>query len=318
MEFGSFLGNDALKTRLTQAAAQRKLSHSYLICGPAGSGKHTLAAILAAAMQCTGGGIVPCGRCGACRKVMAGQHPDVIVVEDETRKNIPVDLIRTTRADVFVRPNEGRRKIYILPRAQDLGPAAQNALLKIIEEPPAYAAFVLLTVNADQLLPTIRSRCAELHLAPLPEAVLQQALRSRVPGQAEEAYAAAAARSGGFLGQALEALQGAGRMSERTLAFADAYARRDRLALTELLVPMEKLKREELCSELQQWIALLHGALRVRAGLAAASPQCRQISDGRTGAELLRTVEALKQACLHAQSNVGVGHICGALQVTLR
>lgn len=250
--------------------------------------------------------------------MQAGSHPDIIVVDDEAHKSLPVDLIRSTRADVFVRPNEGRRKIYLIPRAQELGLPSQNALLKIIKEPPDYAAFLLLTANADQLLPTIRSRCVELHLSPLPDDTLQQVLRSRVPGQPEEVYAAAAAQSGGFLGQALDALQSAGQLSERTLAFADAYARRNRLALVQLLVPMEKLKRDELCRELQQWIVLLHGALRVRAGLAASSPQCRKISEGRTSMDILQAIEALKEANLHAQSNVGVGHICGALQIALR
>ena len=317
MEFGAFLGNDALKARLASAADQGRLSHSYLICGPAGSGKRTLAMRLAAAMQCTGEN-VPCGRCAACRKVFSGTHPDVIVVDDESHKNLPVELIRRTRADVFVRPNEGRRKVYLIPRAQDLGPASQNALLKIMEEPPDYAAFLLLSVNADLLLPTIRSRCVELHLAPLPQNTLLEALRQRVPGQAEEDYRAAAAQSGGFLGQAIDALSGAGALSERTAEFAGAFARRDRLALVQLLAPMEKLGRDALCAELRQWIVLLHGALRVRAHLAAASPQCRQISDGRTSADILRALEALQQALDHAQSNVGVGHICGALQVTLR
>ena len=317
MEFGAFLGNDALKARLQAAAAQERLSHSYLLCGPAGSGKHTLARLLAAAMQCTAARR-PCLQCSACRKVLAGTHPDVITVDDETHKNLPVELIRRTRADVFVRPNEGRRKVYIIPRAQDLGPASQNALLKIMEEPPPYAAFLLLSVHAELLLPTIRSRSVLLHLSPLPGPLLLQALRDRVPGKTEEDYRAAAAQSGGFLGQALEALSAGQAFSERAEAFAAAYARRDRLALTELLVPMEKLGRDALCEELTQWIALLHGALRARAHLAAASPLCRQISAGRTGEEILRAVDALQQALRYAQSNVGPGHICGALQVRLR
>lgn len=167
MDVGGLLGNEAIRARLDAAAAQDRFSHSYLICGPDGSGKHTLAKILAAAMQCTGAGRKPCGRCEGCRKVFEGVHPDVITVNDPAHKTIAVDVIRQMRADVFLRPNEGKRKIYLIE--QDMAEPPQNALLKILEEPPAYAAFLILSDRAEKLLPTIRSRCAELHLAPAPQ-----------------------------------------------------------------------------------------------------------------------------------------------------
>lgn len=114
MDVGGLLGNEAIRARLDAAAAQDRFSHSYLICGPDGSGKHTLAKILAAAMQCTGAGRKPCGRCEGCRKVFEGVHPDVITVNDPAHKTIAVDVIRQMRADVFLRPNEGKRKIYLI------------------------------------------------------------------------------------------------------------------------------------------------------------------------------------------------------------
>ncbi len=135
MDVGGLLGNEAIRARLDAAAAQDRFSHSYLICGPDGSGKHTLAKILAAAMQCTGAGRKPCGRCEGCRKVFEGVHPDVITVNDPAHKTIAVDVIRQMRADVFLRPNEGKRKIYLIE--QDMAEPPQNALLKILEEPPA-------------------------------------------------------------------------------------------------------------------------------------------------------------------------------------
>ncbi len=86
-------------------------------------------------MQCTGAGRKPCGRCEGCRKVFEGVHPDVITVNDPAHKTIAVDVIRQMRADVFLRPNEGKRKIYLIE--QDMAEPPQNALLKILEEPPA-------------------------------------------------------------------------------------------------------------------------------------------------------------------------------------
>lgn len=310
MDFGTFLGNDALRDALLWAGRTGKLSHSYLICGPEGAGKRTLARVLSAAMQCTGEQDAPCGRCSACRKVFAGNHPDVITCVDEKHKQFGVESARNICADAFVRPNEGRRKIYIFP--QELNLSAQNTLLKVIEEPPAYAAFLFLTTNSERLLPTVRSRCQELRLSPLPEAVLLNALRQRCPGRSEPDYRSAMSDSGGWLGQALEALEQTG-LTERTAKFARGYAQRDRLALLELLIAMEKLSREDFCGEMEQWRSLLHRAMRCAAGLPG-SDEAAGIAKSRAMAEILAAIELLECSEERARSNVGVGHLCGALR----
>ena len=171
MKLAALLGNDTLKQRLSALQAKGKLTHSFLLTGPEGSGRHTLARILCAAMQCTAPGERPCGVCPQCRKVLDGAHPDICIVDDPEKKTIPVKLVRDACTDLYIRPNEGQRKIYLFPRAQDLNQQGQNVLLKSIEEPPPYGTFLLLAEHAEQLLPTIRSRCVELRLSPLPEAV---------------------------------------------------------------------------------------------------------------------------------------------------
>ena len=161
MDFTGFLGNDAIKRRLSGAFASGRVAHSYLHCGPAGSGTPPLARILCAAMEWeTDGAAGPCGVCPGCRKALAGIHPDVITVDDPDHKAMTVDPIRAARSDMFIRPNEGRRKIYVIPRGQDMNESAQNALLKILEEPPDYGAFLILSTNAERLLPTLRRLCA--------------------------------------------------------------------------------------------------------------------------------------------------------------
>lgn len=150
MDFTGFLGNDAVKARLSGAFASGRVAHSYLLCGPAGSGKHMLTRILSAAMQCEGrSGEIPCGVCSGCRKALEGVHPDIITVDDPDHKAMTVDPIRAARSDMFIRPNEGKRKIYIIPRGQDMNESAQNALLKILEEPPDYGVFLILSTNAE-------------------------------------------------------------------------------------------------------------------------------------------------------------------------
>ena len=269
MEFPGFLGNDQLKASLSAAVDRQRAAHFYFLSGPSGAGKRTLARLLAAALLCRDPHRRPCGRCGPCRKVLAGTHPDFITVDDPDRKTVSVETVRRAREDLFIRPNEGDRKIYYVPRAQDLGLPGQNALLKVLEEPPAYGVFLLLADNPDRLLPTVRSRCVELRLQPLPESILVEALEKDFPQAGREALASAAWRSGGWLGQARELLQ-EGAWLPQTEGFAQAFSRRDHLRLLQVLAPMEKLKREQLAPILSQWRDLLTIALTFRA--AGAGP----------------------------------------------
>ena len=316
MEFGALLGNDALKQRISAALAKGQLSHCYLISGPEGSGKRTLAKLLAAAMQCTDRR-KPCCRCPQCRKALDGMHPDIITVDDPEKKGIPVKLVREICADLYVRPNEGAKKVYIFPRAQDLNPQGQNALLKCIEEPPAYGVFFLLTDNASRLLPTIRSRCVELRMSPLSDAQLVSELQKRLPGADVQMLRAAALRSGGYLGQALTLAQENASLLPQTEAFAAAYAGGSSGGLLRVLAPMEKLKREQLRPILLQWYALLTSALTAQNGQPPLRKESSQIAASRSAADLLHAVDALEQARKLLDANVGTAHICGALFVKL-
>lgn len=318
MELDRLLGNEQLKHRLSSAFRQDRLSHSFLIAGPEGSGKHTLALILSAAMQCTAGDDRPCGVCKACRKVFSGVHPDVITVDDTEHKGVAVSVVREARDDLYIKPNEGRRKIYIFPRAKDLNTAGQNALLKVMEEPPEYGAYLLLAESPQQLLPTIRSRCVELLLTPLDEQTCVSALRRQFPQESEESLRAAYLRSGGFYGQAEKALTEGDALLPQTDAFAEAYRKKDRLALAQVLVPMERLKRDQLLPIFAQWIQLLEAALSARAGLPALQDAAAQISRSRTAQEILHAITEVKQACALAEGNVSPGAICGVLQIHLR
>jgi DNA polymerase-3 subunit delta' len=311
------LGNAALKASLGSAFRADRISHSYLISGPAGSGKHTLAAILAAAMQCTAGEQRPCGVCLQCRKVFDNVHPDVITVDDPEKKTVPVDLIRRARSDLYILPNEGRRKVYVIPRANDMNANAQNALLKVMEEPPSYGAFLLLSDNPEKLLPTIRSRCVNLRLSPLSAAEAIPPLRAAFPDRSPEAVRTAWERAGGFYGPAADALRDTQTVSPQSQRFADCFARRDRLGLTELIASMERYKREQLQPVLTDWIELLADAIRVRAGLPGSSDAAGQLGRSRTVRELLEAVRRIQEALELLQGNVGVGAICGGLLIWL-
>ena len=142
------------------------LSHAYLITGGSGDSRGSLIRRLTAAYLCEGTH-VPCGQCKSCRKAAEGIHPDVSrTAPAPDKREIGVDQIRALRSDAYIRPNEGRRKVYVVAPADAMNPAAQNALLKVLEEGPAYAAFLLDAARPGKLLDTVRSRCELLALPP--------------------------------------------------------------------------------------------------------------------------------------------------------
>lgn len=317
MGFEQLLGNDRLKQNLSESLAKNRISHFYLISGPEGSGKRTLAKLLGAAILCRGGR-KPCLQCEPCRKVLAGTHPDFITVDDPEKKTVTVDLIRQARADIYIQPNESDRKIYLFPRAQDMGIPSQNALLKVLEEPPSYGVFILLTDNPERLLPTVRSRCTELVLQPLSEDILRSALTQEFPTADEQTVTAAISRSGGYLGQARALLVSGAALLPQTESFAKSFAERDTLGLVSTLVPMEKWKRDQLIPALQQWTELLEGALTCRCGLPSANPLARELSTRRSARELTQAIEQLQKCTEYAQGNISPAAICGFLQWALR
>ena len=313
MSFDALLGNEQLKTDLARSLRTGHISHCYLITGPQGSGKHTLARLLAAAILCQGRD-KPCGVCHPCRKVLEDGHPDFITWEDPDHQKIPVKLIRETfRPDVFIKPNESEHKIYMI--SQELGLEGQNALLTILEEPPAYAVFLLLADNPQKLLPTVRSRCRELKLSALPRQLLEERLSRDFPQASREDLRRAAERSGGFLGQAKALLEEGLSLPPQTAAFVRAFAGGDALALTELLVPMEKWKRDALIPVLSGWLAILEEAL---AGYREISTLAGEIASRRTAPDIYRAIQALQKALTYAQGNVSPGAICGWLAWALR
>ena len=314
MGFSQLLGNEHLKAQLSAAFGQNKLSHCFLLSGPEGSGKKTLARLLAAAMECESRDR-PCCACPACRKVLSDIHPDVITVDTPERKTVPVERIRALQADAYIRPNEGARKVYLLPRAQALTESAQNALLKLIEEPPPYGVFLLLTDNPEKLLPTVRSRCQLLRLSPLSPAQALPALQERFPGRDEATLLSALRQGGGYLGPAAALLEDEA-LTQETAALVKALASRDSLALTTVLAGLERRSREELTALLLEWKSLFTRALTSRTGLLA-SKEAAALAAALSASALYRGAKAVERDFEAAASNVGAGHLCGYLAAEL-
>ena len=168
MKFQDIIGQTEIKNHMIKALEQDQISHAYIINGEKDSGKMMLARTFAQAFFCENSKSEPCGECAACKKVEHNNHPDVIYVTHEKPNLIKVDDIRDQIVeDMHIKPYAGARKIYIVENAELMNEAAQNALLKSLEEPPAYVTIFLLTENVSALLDTILSRCILLNICPV-------------------------------------------------------------------------------------------------------------------------------------------------------
>lgn len=177
--FQDIIGHEQIIEHLQSAIAGDKISHAYILNGPEYSGKMMLAEAFAMALQCEAEGSAarPCMQCRSCHQAMDRNQPDIIYVSHEKPNTIGVDDIRVQiNNDIVIKPYSSRYKIYIVDEAEKMNPQAQNALLKTIEEPPAYAVILLLTTNADSFLQTILSRCITLNLKAVKENVIKEYL----------------------------------------------------------------------------------------------------------------------------------------------
>ena len=175
--FKDVVGHKDILKYISSAVENNRVSHAYILNGERGSGKRMLANLFATTLLCESGNSEPCGKCHSCRQAESGNHPDIIRVTHEKPNSISVDDIRTqVNNTVDIKPYQGPYKVYIIPQADLMTPQAQNAILKTIEEPPAYAVFLLLTENAEMLLPTINSRCVMLKLRNIKDTLIRKYL----------------------------------------------------------------------------------------------------------------------------------------------
>ena len=209
MPFHSIIGHRRLVSLLSRAVARDTLPPSLLLAGPAGVGKRRTAFAVAEAVNCLAPAMGAlehdaCGECASCKRIARGVHPDVIVIEPGDTGSIKIEQVRDVIDRAGYRPFEGRRRVVIVDEADALMPAAQNALLKTLEEPPSASIFILVSSIPDALLATVRSRCPRLRFGPLAASEVADAL-IRDHGYPEADARAAAVDADGSIGRALAA-----------------------------------------------------------------------------------------------------------------
>ena len=176
-KFSDIVGQEELKQHIRSAIETDKVSHAYIINGERNAGKEFIARLFAMALQCEKGGVEPCGECHSCKQALSRNQPDIIYVSHEKPNTIGVEDIREQiNNDIGIKPYSSPRKVYIMNEGEKMTPQAQNALLKTLEEPPAYAVILILTSNVEELLPTIISRCVVLNMKPVSDALVKKYL----------------------------------------------------------------------------------------------------------------------------------------------
>ena len=259
--FPAICNQEKAVQRLTGFLQSGNIPHALLFTGIEGIGKKMAAQIFAMALNCQahaggqpteGGTIEPCGKCRPCRKIIAGHHPDVIIVEPE-QSQIKISAIRDLGNALAVKPYEAIQRVVIIEQAQAMNPQAGNSLLKLLEEPPEKTILILLAVNTYSLLPTITSRCQQVSFKPIPEKTLAEYLVSKgIPPENAEplgklssgSYAKAISLVGTDWGgrrewitwvvDRLDSGEESGRQAALSMAFAEMLAK-DREAILDAL-----------------------------------------------------------------------------------
>ena len=326
--FTDVVGNSSLKKKLTDEILQKKLSHAYILEGAWGTGKHMLALRIAAALACERGDQdahpFPCMTCPACRKILAGNSPDIIYINRKEKATLGVEEIRGLKSDVYIPPNDLEVKIYIVEEAHLMTPNAQNAFLLTLEEPPPYVLFLLLCESASPLLETIRSRAPVLRTEPLDtDRMREHLLRTREeaaalaqsnPRELEEILASA----NGSMGRAIALLHASTRKPilarrEQAREFITLISdRRNRHRLMRFLTLASQQKREELVTLTKVLLLCLRDLLLCKQSeqaplcFFADREEALNLAYTFTTPELLRLCDRVTEACDRLQKNANV------------
>lgn len=255
--FSDICGNDIIKEQFKKGIEEGAIHHAYMLTGDRGIGKKTMAEAFLLELFCenrdrdTG---EACLNCPECKKILSGNHPDVIYVTHDKEKTIGVDEIREQLVETAgIRPFSSKYKVYVIPDAELLSVQAQNALLKTLEEPPEYVVIILLASDDKQLLDTIRSRVVVEKMKPLTDSMIRNYMEEKLGAEGEK-LEICTAFSRGNLGRAIELYQ-----SE---TFSDWYQRLMKIVrsiktmdLVDIRIEISKLRAA--CPDIMEALDLL-------------------------------------------------------------
>lgn len=334
--FPGLLGNRDTALRIGKAIENKTLPHAFLISGPLGSGKSTLATEIAAAVNCIGGDSLPCGACNNCRRIYAGNHPDVkILAKRSDKATLGVEAVKDFREDMFLSSTESEHKIYIIDDAECMTVEAQNALLKVLEEPPKSVIIILLANECDRILTTIKSRAQYIAMTrfgekELSEILTRDSIDAKIMLRDDEArFKGIIMSSDGRLGLAkklLERKASAENEEERAEILKIIKSARQKSSFEEIYSAVMQLpqKRNELMLSLELLMSALRDLIVIKHNRNArtvffpdstdAEAYCSEISEKR----LLMIYDAVSESHGLCSKNANVNNLLICLATRLK
>ena len=338
--FSDLYGNTAVKERLGRAIENKTLPHAFLLVGPDGSGKKTLASLLAEAINCERrddlGSPLPCGVCNTCRRIKEGNFTDIAWLKrSDGKATIGVDEVRLFREDMFLSPTESLTKVYVIEDAECLTPNAQNALLTVLEEPPTNVVILLLATEGDKMLTTIKSRAQLVSMQRFDAEALKKYLirtnerASLLSRTDEEALDGILMSSDGRIGQALALFSDKDAKesrADRETAAAVIAALMPNKDYAELYTAISRLPSQR--TEFREALELIMTALRdiTLVKFDSEAPllfytrrdEAQELSRDIPAKRLLTIYDLVKDALLDVQRNVGISAISADLSVKIK
>ena len=338
--FTELYGNESAKTRLGSAIDNGTLPHAFLILGPDGSGKKTLASLLTMALNCERkndkGAPLPCGVCNTCRRIREGNFTDITrLSKGDGKATIGVEEVRLFRETMFLSPSEAYYKVYIIEEAERLTPNAQNALLTVLEEPPERVIIMLLCKEGDKMLTTIKSRTQAVNmqrfdLEDLKKHLVEVNDKARLFSRAdEEALDGILMSADGRIGKALSLLSdkdAAENRAQRELIESFVRSLRTSVSYSELYSQIASLptSRSEFIEALEDILTALRDLTLIKLNKSAqllfypTAQACENATKDLSMKRLLTVYDYIKDALADASRNVSVCAICADLGVKIK
>ncbi len=330
--FTRLYGNETTKSRIGSAIISAKLNHALLICGPDGSGKATLATEIAAALNCEKKSdllsSLPCGHCNNCRRIYEDNFPDIKRLKrDASKATIGVEELRLFREDMFLSATESEHKIYIIENAERMTPNAQNALLKVLEEPPAAVTIMLLCEEGDKILTTIKSRAQLVTMQRFSPEEIKKYLSSKGFSSLGEKISEDIMSADGRIGRALEIIESPdGVEADRKIAIDIVSAMRQGAPYSELYSAVANLpqKRAELSEALELIMLAISDLVKIKS--ARSSPlsffssreAAERFAEPISQKKLLTAYDALKDASDENSKNANISALINCLGAKIK